>query len=194
MATALTPTSELEAVNQMLATIMEAPLNSLEGVESLDAHKAVDTLSEVSRDIQQVGWHFNTERGLPLSPNALTGEVYVPTNCLSVDGYVGEQVDLVQRGQRLYDRTNQTYDIGRTVKVDMTILLGFHELPEAARRYIAVKACRLFQKRMVGSQTLDGFTAEDEERARMAFRRVVGQTGDHNIFNSPDMQRMLRRR
>jgi hypothetical protein len=66
-------------------------------------------------------------------------------------------------------------------------------LPETARRYIAVRACRLFQKRQVGSTTLATFTAEDERDAMNSFKRSLGRNADHNIFNSPDMQRMLRR-
>lgn len=69
----LTPTTELEAVNQMLATIMEAPINTLLGAESLDAQRAITTLAEVSRDLQQTGWNFNTEVAFPLLPAAFTG-------------------------------------------------------------------------------------------------------------------------
>ena len=73
-------------------------------------------------------------------------------------------------------------------------MLPFEELPEAARRFVAVRASRLFQKRVTGSQTLDGFTAEDEAVALRAFRRVMGQSSDPNFFNSPDMRRALSRR
>lgn len=191
----LAPTTELEAVNQMLGTILEAPINTLIGVESLDAQKAISILAEVSRGLQTPGWNFNTEVAFSLAPDAFTGEIILPANCIDVDSTdIGSQtLDLVQRGNRLYDRRNATYSIGQTVKVDMTVLLPFDELPEVARSYIAVKACRVFQKRGVGSTTLDGFTAEDENTAMKAFKRVMGKSGDHNIFNSPDMQRMRRR-
>ena len=190
----LTPTTELEAVNQMLGTIMEAPINTLVGVESLDAQKAIAILNEISRDLQARGWNFNTERGFPLVPREGTGEIILPANCLSVDGILCDGLDLVQRGKRIYDRGNQTFELNQTVKVDMTVMLPFSDLPETARRYIAVRSCRVFQHRMVGSTTLSEFTAEDEMNALMSFRRVMGQTGDHNIFNSPDMRRMMRRR
>lgn len=193
MATTLAPTTELEVVNQMLGTIMEAPINSLLGVESLDAQKAIGILAEESRALQQTGWNFNTEVAYPLAQDAFTGEITLPLNCLSVDASPEVPLDLIQRGNRLYDRGNHTYVIGKTVKVDMTILLPFNDLPEVARRYIAVKSCRVFQKRQVGSTTLDAFTQEDENTAMRAFKRVMGSTADHNIFNSPDTQRMLRR-
>lgn len=194
MATQLTPTTELQAVNQMLGTILEAPINTLIGVTSLDAQTAINYLAEVSRAVQQHGWHFNTEVGMTLAPDAFTGEIPLPTNCLSVDSTAEDQgLDVVQRGKRLYDRVNHTYAIGKPVKVDMTVLLPFDELPEVARRLISVKACRLFQARAVGSTALEAFTEKDEREAQRAFDRVVGKNADHNIFNSPDMQRMLRR-
>ena len=194
MATLLIPTTELEAVNQMLGTIMEAPINTLQGVESLDAQKAIAVLAEVSRLLQSEGWNFNTEVAMPLAQDAFTGEITLPGNCISVDPTdTDAALDLVQRGNRLYDRANHTYVIGKSVKVDMTVLLSFDELPEVARKYIAVMASRVFQKRQVGSTTLDGFTAEDENKAMRAFKRVMRSTTNPNIFNSPDQQRMRRR-
>lgn len=197
MSTTLTPTTELEAVNQMLATIQEAPINSLQGVGSLDAQKAIDTLAEVSRDLQTPGWNFNTEIELPLPQDAFTGEINLPKNTLSVEAVdFPDTIDLVQRGQRLYDRKGHTFNLplGTSVKATLVVLLEFADLPEAARRYISIRSCRLFQKRQVGSQTLDGFTAEEEATAMRQFKRVMGATSNPNIFNSPDMQRMLQRR
>lgn len=189
----LTPTTELEAVNQMLGTILEAPVNSLLNVGSLDAQRAINTLAEVSRDLQAQGWNFNTEEELRLLATA-SGEILLPLNCISVDtSGPDKDLDLIQRGGRLYDRTAHTFAIGRPVTVDMTVLLAFDELPEPARRYIAVLACRMFQRRSVGSTTLDAFSDTDETRARMAFKRSVKGTATLNIFDSPDMQRMLRR-
>ena len=194
MATQLTLTTELKAVNTMLGTILEAPINSLLGISSGDAHVAVTILAEKSLELQSRGWPFNTEVAMRLAADAFTGEVILPTNCMEVDT-TGEDkgLDLVARGNRLYDRRNHTYKIGKSVIVDMTILLPFDELPETARKYIAVLACIAFQARQVGSTYLDAFTTRDEVIARRGFLRAMGKSGDYNIFNSPDMQRMLRR-
>ncbi|AVQ80755.1 phage tail protein [Variovorax sp. PMC12] len=194
MASTLTPTTELDAVNQMLGTIGEAPVNTLIGVTSLDTAIAINTLAEISRDIQSKGHHFNTDKGLKLQPGAFTGEIEVPINCVDIDTVDPDgSVDVVLRGRRLYDRVNHTYKFTAPLTVDMVVLLPFGDLPESARRYIAVRACRVFQKRQVGSTTLATFTAEDEREALMSFRRSLGRNADHNIFNSPDMRRMLRR-
>lgn len=178
----------------MLGTILEAPINTLIGVTSGDAQDARVILAEKSRELQTRGWGFNSESAMRLAPDAFTGEIHLPLNCIEVDTTAHDQsLDLVQRGFRLYDRKNHTYSIGRSVLVDMTVLLPFEELPETARKYIAVRACLTFQNRSVGSSTLAHLTTEDETIARHNFLRAMGKSGDYNIFKNPGMQRMLRR-
>ena len=48
--------------------------------------------------------------------------------------------ELVIRGQYVYDRIRHTYIFPRetAIKVTVTLLLGFEQLPEACRRYIAL--------------------------------------------------------
>ena len=65
------PTSmtELEAVNVLLTTIGEAPVNTLTGNQVTDVTIANQVLTEVSREVQAQGWHFNTEDKVVLSRN-----------------------------------------------------------------------------------------------------------------------------
>ena len=58
--TTTTRSTELEAVNTILSTIGEAPLNSLSGSLPVDGTMAKNVLSEISREVQSAGWHFNT--------------------------------------------------------------------------------------------------------------------------------------
>ena len=60
MATITTRTTQLEAINTMLSTIGEAPVNSLTGSLPVDASMAVNILNEVNREVQSAGWKFNT--------------------------------------------------------------------------------------------------------------------------------------
>ena len=54
--------TELEAVNILLTTIGEAPVNTLTGNQVTDVSIANQVLNEVSREVQSQGWHFNTEQ------------------------------------------------------------------------------------------------------------------------------------
>ncbi len=191
----LTPTTELEAVNAMLQSIQESPVSSVTNPGSVDAVTAIAILRETSRAIQSNGYSFNTEYNYPLAANG-SGYVPIPANCLEVDmdpNGPDASCDIVQRGQRLYDRYNRTYAIGRTVKVEMIIMLDFEELPQTARHYIAMSAARIFQGRQIGSTSLDGFTAKDEMNALVAFKRQENRNADHNVLASSAAGRVLRR-
>jgi hypothetical protein len=196
MSTVLTPTTELEAINTILSVIGESPISSTSEISSVaDAVTAQSILSEVSRQVQTKGWHFNTDKEITLSPDTYSGEIIVPTNCLRVDSSGADrEVDVVHRGTKLYDRTKHTYKIAKQIVVDMVVLLPFTELPQAARHYITIKAARVFQSRTVGSEALYQFTAADERDALIDLKKAEGVTGDYNILTgNPTVFRSLRR-
>ena len=182
---ALSMTTELDAVNIMLGTIGESPINSLDAATGVvDAVTARSILAEVSVQVQEEGWHFNTDYEFDLTPDN-SGFIYVPSNAIEVDtSPYSRDYDVAIRGNRLYDRGNKTYVFSKPLKADLTILLEFNELPQAARHYITVRAARVFQQRVVGSDTLNGFTQADESRALRAIRRYEARTADYNILTS----------
>lgn len=182
---ALSMTTELDAVNIMLGTIGESPINSLDAATGVvDAVTARSILAEVSVQVQEEGWHFNTDYEFDLTPTN-DGTIYVPGNAIEVDSSpYSSDYDVAIRGNRLYDRTNKTYVFPSAIKADVTILLEFNELPQAARHYITVRSARVFQNRVVGSQLLTQFTAQDEANALRALRRYEARTADYNILTS----------
>lgn len=182
---ALSMTSELDAVNVMLGTIGESPINSLDAATGVvDAVTARAILSEVSVQVQEEGWHFNTDYEFVLTPALGTKEIYVAANTIEVDAsaYDRNDIDVAIRGNRLYDRKNKTYQFEQSIKADLTILLEFNELPQAARHYITIRAARVFQQRVIGSDTLGSFTEKDEARALRSMRRYESKTADYNIL------------
>lgn len=162
----VTPTTELEAVNIMLFGIGETPVNSLEEVTA-DVSVANAILAEVSKAVQLDGYQWNTEDNYPLTPDS-SGKITLNPSVVRVAFREPDDRELTMRGRKVYDRTNHTYlfDTATTIYVTITLLLPFEELPEAARRYITLRALRVFQARTVGSSTLAGFEEVDEARAR----------------------------
>ena len=194
MTTVTTPTTELEAINTILSVIGESPISTLSEISSVaDAVTAQSTLSEVSRQVQTKGWHFNTEKDFELSPETYSKEITVPSNALRVDtSGDSRETDVVQRGQRLYNRKLHTYQFDASLKCEIVVLLPFEELPQAARHYVTIKAARVFQSRTVGSDALYQFTALDEKDALLDLKRNEGITGDYNILSSnPTVYRSL---
>ncbi len=178
-----TATTELEAVNIMLSAIGESPVSSLNDPSLVDVSLAKSILDETSVDIQSTGLHSNTEINYPLVPT-VDGEILVPTNCARIDSTdVSKDIDVVHRGNRLYDRDKRSYtSFTGTLYVDMVLLLDFNELPQHVRRYITVKAARRFQARFMGSETLYGFTADDEREAGLGFERGEKLNNDSNML------------
>ena len=64
-------TTELQAVNTMLSTIGEAPVDSLTGATSSDAALADQVLTEVVRETLVQGWYFNIDKNLLALPGRL---------------------------------------------------------------------------------------------------------------------------
>lgn len=177
-------TTELEAINIMLSTIGESPVNSLYEVHGVvDAVVAKSVLKEVSTAVQEEGWHFNIEKNFTLTPDFVNKEITIPSDCIQCDasGQDSER-DVCVRGTRLYDRDNHTYIFDCPVTVDMVLVLPFEELPQAARHYITIRAARVYQQRVVGSETLGNFTEKDEVRARVGLRKFEADTADYNIL------------
>lgn len=186
-----TPTTELDAVNTMLGTIGESPVSSLVGTGLTDVSIAQNILTETSRQVQSRGWDFNSEENYEL---ALTVEGYLkpPSNTLKVDA-TDTSKDVVQRGDKLYDRTNHTSVFTQALKCDLVLFLPFTDLPEAARRYITIRAARRFQRRMLGSETLDFFTEDEQTEAWGDMLLADCETADRNVLNSPAASRVLNR-
>ena len=147
MTTQITPTSELQAVNIMLSSIGEAPVNTL-GSGLQEAEIAEVVLDNINREVQSLGWIFNTDLRKTLSPNT-NGHIDLPSNCMKVDTVSvlrDYTTDIVERDRRLYDRVTNSFIFTKDIDVDMVVLLSFDGLPEVARRYITLKAGRKFQE------------------------------------------------
>ena len=188
-----TVTSKLEAINVMLTSIGESPVNTITSSTTTDVSIAVQILDNVSREIQSVGWHFNTDVNYKLTKNT-SNEIVLPSNCLRVDNtHQDADLDLVERNRKLWDRENHTYTITQDVKVNITWLLEFTEIPETARRYITIRAARIFQDRMLASETLHKFHQVDEIQALAALKEHEGDTRDHSIFDNYSTYRVIDR-
>lgn len=190
---ALTTTTKLQAVNTMLATIGSAPVNSLAGANSADVAMALQTLDEVSLSVQSRGWHFNTEEDKELPPDPVTGEIVIGNSVVLCDVDGSWDVDVVVRGTRLYDRKNKTYVFANTLKAKVVSALDWDDLPQAARAYVMIRAARIFQDRVVGSEKHHTFTLRDEIMAMSNLKRYEGETADHTIFDNYDVYRVIDR-
>ena len=187
-------TTKLESVNVMMTSIGETPVNTITAATTTDVAIAITILDNVSREVQSVGWHFNSDQDYQLTPNT-SNQVELPSNCLRIDtSGASANNDYVERARKLWDRKKHTYTLtDEIVYVDIVWFLDFTEIPEAAKRYITIRAARLFQDRMLASDLLHKFHQVDELQALSVLKEAEGDTRDHSIFNNYDVARTLDR-
>lgn len=177
----LTLTTELEAVNVMLQTIGETPVNSLLVTGLADVSIAINTLREASREVQTLGWEFNTEV-MTLTPD-IDGNIHIPETALKIDP-VDPTLHYVRRGSLLYDKIRNTHEFTAPVQLEIVWFLDFEDMPEPARRYITIKAARRFQNRVLGAEEVYHYTKEDELEAKVALQEYELETGEYNMLKS----------
>jgi hypothetical protein len=188
----MTLTTFLEAVNQMLRMMGEAPVNSLDSLDAPAsvAQQAKDLLQITSRAMQSEGWSFNTDRQITLVRAAVTDNIVLAPNVskVVVDQLQYPDLDVVQRGNRLYDRQGSTYVFPYDLVADVTWLLEWEELPEYARFYISIKAGRALQEAIVGDVNLTKIHMAQEAEARASFMEQEASTSRPNILRGDPNQ------
>jgi hypothetical protein len=190
-ANGLAPLTELEAINEVLATGSESPISTLEDNIVIDASLAMNTLRATSVEVQTQGWNFNTLDSLSITPDQ-SGEIRLPRNTLKVDT-VGESaaMNCVQRGLRLFNKTDNTYTFTSPVTVDLVEGLDFEDMPSSARMYITIKAARKYQDRYFGDANIHSYTLQDELQARAAMMQEELDSTDPNMLTDSQFVRNL---
>ena len=110
--------TELEAVNVLLTTIGEQPVNSLTGTQTTDVTIAQQVLNEVSREVQSQGWHFNTEHNVELVPDAFNKNITVPADTARIDA---DAKNVVVRSGKLFDLNERTFVFDSKLKCEIII-------------------------------------------------------------------------
>lgn len=176
-----TPMSKLDAVNICLSAMGEPAINSLD-TAGIDAQMASDLIDETSRNVQGMGFHWNRETR-SISPD-VNGWIVLPANTLRIDTVENDRsVNVVQRGLRLYDLINNTFIFDKALKIETIVTLQFEELPFAAKNFITYRAARLMQQRSLGSETLQKFNQQDEQRAWVLLLQDEADTQDASMLN-----------
>jgi hypothetical protein len=176
-------TTKLDAVNQMLSSIGEAPAVSLD-TDNSEIAVAESTLDEVSRAIQSEGWNFNTEYEYPFTPNE-NGEIVIPANVLQIADNKFKSLARYQtviRSGKLYDKLSHSSVFTGTVYCDVVWCFEFPDLPQAFKDYIATRASRVFAGKVVASAEQIKIIAQDELSYRANALAYDTKTSEVNMF------------
>lgn len=191
--TTLTDT-ELSAVNSILGAIGQSPITSLGSVSSntdLYANPEIafiyNILTEVNKDVQNEGWHFNSEEHIEVSL-ATSGNITLPTDALRYDLHDAwdRHYDVVERDGKLYDKVRHTalFEAGKYY-VDIVRLETFDKLPNAFQRYITHRASVRAATQLVSNPQLVQLLQTQEVQARATCLEYDCDQGDHNFMGFP---------
>jgi hypothetical protein len=195
--------TELQAVNQILASVGQAPVTSIDTetitdqngasvtvVTNPDVAIAYDTLHEVSREVQGEGWTFNREFNYPFTPNN-DNEILWPNNVLQLDlsddpRFVAyRERDVVKRNGKLYDRMNHTFTWYEPVYCDVLWLWEWEDLPSPIQDYITCRAASVASSRLIGDSTQYQILQQKEAYARAIALEYECNQGDYSMFGYP---------
>lgn len=172
---------ELAAVNDMLASIGESPVSTLEGDQNADVSNARRILNRVNRQIQSKGWTFNIEENVTLSPDVFSGLIPYLAEYLLILAPSGA-TPYVNRGNYVYDRINGTDEFSSPITVNIVRLKDYHEMPECFRSWIVTKASRQFNNFFFGAPEIEQALAEQEQEARMQCQEFEVDYGNYNML------------
>ena len=186
MTTQIATDTELSAVNSILGSIGQSPITTL-NFENPEISFIYNILSEVSKDVLNEGWHFNTEEHVKVSPDA-SGFITIPNDYLRYDlndGQADRHMDVVKRNGKLYDLVNHTDVFDHDLELDIVYLYSFTDIPSVFQRYIIARASTRAATQLVSNSELVKLLQGQEGLARASLMEYECNQGDHSFLGWP---------
>ena len=192
MATTTTDTeTELSAVNAILGAIGQSPITSIVFTNP-EVSFIYNLLRDANVDIQNEGWHFNTERHVKYTPDATTNKITVGNDVLKMDvsdGWTKRNYDVVKRNGYLYDKYDHTDDwseLSDGIDLDIIRLFTFTDLPPVFQRHVIHRAARQAATQLVANPQLVQLLAQQEALSRASCVEYECNQGNHTMFGLPE--------
>ena len=164
-----------------MGSIGQAPITTLNFTNPEIAF-IYNILSEVNKDVQNEGWHFNTEEHVPQDAGT---NISIPSTYLRFDVHDGQgdrTLDVVRREGKLYDKVNHTFTFDDDLLMDITYLLPFTDIPSVFQRYVISRAASRAAAQLVSNPQLVQLLQTQEAQARASCIEYDTQQGDHNYL------------
>ena len=187
---------ELAAINQLLASVGQAPVTTKD-TSNPDVSIAEETFLYVNREVQAEGWMFNTDKYVEKAPDdnkwILIPQGVTGTDVLSMDLHAEYddtkeaiiRVDVNDSLPKLYDKINHTFEWDDTVRVDITYLYPWSDVPVPVQDFIVARAAAVLSMRIVGDPNQYRMLQEREAYARSIALEYECNQGDYTIFGHP---------
>ena len=194
--------TELSAVNAILGAIGQAPVTNLgnvvdatgseiPGVSAYDNPEIAfiyNLLRDATVDVQSEGWHFNTEKHVPFTPDA-NKQILIGDDIIRIDvtdPWAKKTTNVVRRNGKLYNKmTHKDNDWEGEILLDVVRLYPFEDLPIPFRRFITYRASRLAATQLVANPQLVQLLGAQEQQARASLMEYECNQGDHSFLGWP---------
>ena len=198
---------ELDAINQVLASVGQAPVTTADSANP-DVAIAEETLLYVNKEVQSEGWTFNKQEYYEVTPD--TNEHIVLSslgNILQIDlNRDHSKTDAAHRTtkeaiikadandsskQKLFDKYggdngNGTFKWGtEAIRVDIVWLFDWHDVPNPIQDYIVARTATLVSSRIVGDPSQYQMLQQREANARANALEYECNQGDYTYFGHP---------
>lgn len=183
--------STLDVVNACLDTMGESPLNAIDADHPF-VQAALNKLKTTNTQEQAKGWWFNSD-AQTIALDVQYGYAYVPADAINVDA---GDTRIVQRGRRLYDRSNSTYDLRSLVNGSVNAFvvreIPFEDLPMLAQHVISCRTQLDFQNSFDGDNNKYSKLGAAYQQAYSTLRAEHIRNSRVNMFNTPSVAEHLR--
>ena len=181
--------TELSAVNSILGAIGQSPVTTINKTNP-EVGFIYNLLRDSNVEVQNEGWHFNTERHVKYTPDS-NGKIAIGADIIKMDvtnGWVKRQYDVVKRSGNLYDKYDHTDDWSDHTEIllDITKLIPLEEVPSVFQRYIISRASRQAATQLVANPQLVQLLQSNEAMARANCMEYECNQGNHSMFGLPE--------
>jgi|TARA_R100000030_G_scaffold61562_1_gene46562 hypothetical protein len=155
-----------------------------------DVAISLDTLREVSREVQSEGWSFNKEYKYPITPDS-NNEVIIANNILQIDlnrTYTqNKDRDSINREGKLYDKISHSFVwTDETLYVDVIWYFDWESIPVPIQAYIVARAASIVSSRIIGDPNQYQMLLQKEALARSTALEYECRQGDYTYFGTPE--------
>ena len=182
--------TELSAVNAILGAIGQSPQTTL-NYNNPEIGFIYNLLRDSNVDIQNEGWHFNSENHVKYEPDSSTNKIEIGNDILKIDvtdGWIKRNYNVVKRNGYLYDKYDHTDDWSDVTEIylDVIRLHTFENLPEVFKRYVIAKASRMAATQLVSNPQLVQLLAQNEVLARASCLEYECNQSNSSMFGFPE--------
>lgn len=179
----ISQTVSSQILTQSIAT------SRVESQTNPDVAIALNTLREVSREVQSEGWSFNKEYDYPITPDA-SNQVVIANNILQIDlnkSYTQNMDrDSINREGKLYDKTAHSFTwTDATLYVDVIWYFDWPSIPTVIQAYIVARAAAIVSSRIIGDPNQYQMLIQKEAIAKSTALEYECNQGDYTFFGTP---------